>query len=347
MTLIRGQTITCARIRHATLLGYIKQSVSLHTDRGLPNPHQADIDYIKIMTNAVKKFETVPKRKEMISDSMFHYIKNLASRASADSLVRAITDWIALGCYTGFRKSEWCSDNHDTFATIDDPNWGDRPNALPIIAEDFSFSSETGRRVHDVDTSPDDAITFTSLCFRKQKNNDNGQTLTYRRRADSHWMCPTQASLNIVRRARRLSAPAHSPVALYRDNTTGKRRLITASQTATFLRHVAHKVFDIPTGHKDLLAWSCHSIRVTAANLLHRARFSDSYIKNRLRWRSDTFLMYLRNTFYTADQHTQAITLGLDPPEPSVARPLEPHETALGTDSVSHRPPPVTRMART
>ena len=114
------------------------------------------------------------------------------------------------------------------------------------------------------------------------------------------------------------------PLALYRDNTTGKRRLITASQTATFLRHVAHKVFDIPTGHKDLLAWSCHLIRITAANLLHRARFSDSYIKNRLRWRSDTFLMYLRNTFYTADQHTQAITLGLDPPEPSVARPLEP-----------------------
>jgi hypothetical protein len=82
-------------------------------------------------------------------------------------------------------------------------------------------------------------------------------------------------------------------------------------------------------GHKDLLAWSCHSIHVTAANLLHRARFSDSYIKNRLRWRSDTFLMYLHNTFYTADQHTKAITLGLDPPDRNVSRPLEPHESLL------------------
>jgi hypothetical protein len=44
------------------------------------------------MTNAVKKYETVPKRKEMISDSMFHYIAKLASRASEDLLARAITD---------------------------------------------------------------------------------------------------------------------------------------------------------------------------------------------------------------------------------------------------------------
>jgi hypothetical protein len=57
------------------------------------------------MTNAIKKYKTVPKCKEMISDNMFHYIANLASRASKDSLVHAVTDCIALGCYTGFQKS--------------------------------------------------------------------------------------------------------------------------------------------------------------------------------------------------------------------------------------------------
>lgn len=74
------------------------------------------------------------------------------------------------------------------------------------------------------------------------------------------------------------------------------------------------KVFDIPTSHRDLLTWFCHSICVMAMNLLHRTRFSNSCIKNRLRWRSDTFMMYLRNTFYTADQHTKVIILGLNPP---------------------------------
>jgi hypothetical protein len=149
-----------------------------------------------------------------------------------------------------------------------------------------------------------------------------GQTLTYRR-----W----QASLNIVRRARRLGSPPNSPAVVYHDPTTNKHHLITASQVTIFLHHVAHKVFNIPVGHKDLLAWSCHFICVTTANLLHlhRARFSDSYIMNHLQWRSNTFLMYLRNTFYTADQHTNAITLGLDPPDRSIVWPLEPHESFL------------------
>ena len=55
VSLLRGRTITGVRIRHATLLGYIKQAVTLHIDRGLPNPQHVDINYIKVMTNAVKK----------------------------------------------------------------------------------------------------------------------------------------------------------------------------------------------------------------------------------------------------------------------------------------------------
>jgi hypothetical protein len=37
------------------------------------------------MTNAVKKYETVPKHKEMISDSMFHYMAALSKRTYCDS----------------------------------------------------------------------------------------------------------------------------------------------------------------------------------------------------------------------------------------------------------------------
>ena len=115
----------------------------------------------------------------MISNSMFHYITNIASCASKDLRVHSIVDWIALCCYTGFHKSEWCSDNNDSFTTINDPNWGNCPNMLSIVARDFSFSSATGCRIHDIAATPNDDITFMSLCFRKQKNNDNRQTLTY------------------------------------------------------------------------------------------------------------------------------------------------------------------------
>jgi hypothetical protein len=43
--------------------------------------------------------------------------------------------------------------------------------------------------------------------------------------------------------------------------------------------------------------------------------------------------MYLRNTFYTVDRHTNAVTLGLDPPVRELARPLHPHDSIIRTDA--------------
>ncbi len=44
--------------------------------------------------------------------------------------------------------------------------------------------------------------------------------------------------------------------------------------------------------------------------------------------------MYLRNTFYAASQHTEVVTLGLDPPPDDATRPLEPHEDLLASRPV-------------
>ena len=91
VSVIRGHTITGMRIRHSMLQGYVKQALRLHTDRGMINPRLADVNYIKIMTNAVRKYESVPKCKETISNSMFHYIAKLALRSSEDSLIHDTT----------------------------------------------------------------------------------------------------------------------------------------------------------------------------------------------------------------------------------------------------------------
>ena len=53
-------------------MGYVKQATSLHEDCGLAHRKLVDLGYIKIMTDTVKKFETVPKQHEMISNSIFH-----------------------------------------------------------------------------------------------------------------------------------------------------------------------------------------------------------------------------------------------------------------------------------
>jgi hypothetical protein len=46
-----------------------------------------------------------------------------------------------------------------------------------------------------------------------------------------------------------------------------------------------------------------HSIRITACNELDRLGVNDSFIQRRLRWKSLTFLTYLRNTIYSARRH--------------------------------------------
>ena len=337
VSLVHGETIRYIPIRYATLKGYIAQALECHTQRKLISPKEAEIDYIKIITSAVQKYEKMPNRREMIYDSMYHHMIKLRSRYSEshpDCLVVALCDWMFLGRYVGFRKSEWCNDHKTAYTKIDDPEWGSRPDALSLIKEDIQFFSSTGAPV----TLPEaalltrdlpEAIAYVELLIRKQKNNDNYQTLKYNRCTKNSALCPVLAAFRIVCRATHLNLPDEHPVAIYRDSTTKERRQITGRECNMFLRQVASTVFKIPLNSPALKKWSTHSVRVTAANLLHRARFSDSYIKNRLRWRSNTFLMYLRNTFYTADDHTKALDIGISPQQPSDFRPAEYHETFI------------------
>jgi hypothetical protein len=138
----------------------------------------------------------------------------------------------------------------------------------------------------------------------------NGEIIPYYKDVENPEFCPVNAALRIVQRAIRLQVPAGDPLAVYQASKgiyKGKRCFITADQTAMFLRAVAQKVFHLKATDDSLSRWSAHSIRVTAANLLHRQGFSDTYIQMRLRWRSTVFLDYLRNTMYTAAAHTKAL----------------------------------------
>lgn len=271
----------------------------------------------------------------MIHNVMFiHMAKlyNKHAKHSPDSLVVALCEWIFLGHYVGFRSGEWCHESPTKYAHIDDPEWGNRPDAVALIPQDITFFDKAGSRINIKEehknnhhTALPPAIKYVELCIRKQKNNDNYQTLKYAQTKHNVTMCPVKAAFNIYCRSIRLNLPNTYPAAVYKT-ATEKINLITQDDTNIFLRRIAATVFKLNTQSPDLQKWSTHSIRVTAANLLHRAGFSDTYIKNRLCWKSDTFLIYLRNTFYTASTHTGALDLEISPPTTTHRRPLEPHK---------------------
>ena len=118
------------------------------------------------------------------------------------------------------------------------------------------------------------------------------------------------AALRIHFRAQRLDNPDEEPLGVFHCKSgkyKGQRCFITAKQVARFLRTTAQVVFHLKTDDEVLQRWSAHSLRVTACNLLHRQGFSDTYIQTRLRWTSNAFLGYLRNTLYNAAAHTKAL----------------------------------------
>lgn len=281
------------------------------------------------MLDTVKKYESVAKRRNMISDPMAHWLHKLAQSQKDDTCHAAIVDWVKLGRYTGFRSSEWCQTKMNTFARITDLE-GQPTQAM--ILTDFVFLDKNERVLTIKHRSFDaSAVAFVRICWRYQKNAQNGETITFARDDTHPSFCPVRAALRIALRAIRLGVSHDTPLGVYRD-ATGKRRFITDSQTATLLRRAAAATFGLRPNDPALALWSTHSIRVTAANLLHRQQFSDSYIQKRLRWQSNTFLMYLRNTIYGAKQHKLRLDISdsnLPPRDQRDTRAAEPHELLL------------------
>ena len=83
---------------------------------------------------------------------------------------------------------------------------------------------------------------------------------------------------------------------------------ITDKDVKKYLQLAAKEALGIDDP-KVLSKWTSHSLRVTAANELHRLGFSNIYIKHRLRWRLDVFPNYLRHTIHIARNHTKAMSL--------------------------------------
>jgi hypothetical protein len=99
------------------------------------------------------------------------------------------------------------------------------------------------------------------------------------------------------------------PLAVYQNPTTKKIHTITSSEIDTKLRQLASSVYNINpvTNKSDLACWSSHSLRVEACQILYAHGFHPFEIKALLRWRSDSFMEYLRDIAWVARKRNDAI----------------------------------------
>jgi hypothetical protein len=90
-----------------------------------------------------------------------------------------------------------------------------------------------------------------------------------------------------------------------------RRTYITNASIDRIMKQIAKACYDLDT--KQVGQYSTHSVRVGAAVHLHAANFSGDKIMERLRWKSNKYMVYLRNIPQLAAQQTAAIhTIDID-----------------------------------
>ena len=117
-----------------------------------------------------------------------------------------------------------------------------------------------------------------------------------------------EACQRLRNRAINLRIAKDKPIAVFTEIINGKSitRLVDDIHIKRLLQEAASKEYNIKC-KKELSAFTSHSVRVGACVLLHSQNISPEDIKFWLRWRSDTFRMYLRNIVELAERHRDAI----------------------------------------
>ena len=308
-SLIQGNNILSRTVRSTTLKGYITAVALIFKDRKLPFPPTvlSSGGRTREIIAEVKRWEQIPNLRYPISDEMLLYFlslqSDLVSSNNPDSLDASLIDWIIINRHLGCRASEY---SQSTQSKIDKHIVDDKGTSITLAftRNDFAFQDAQERRI-DTSTSITSLPQYLLATFRVQKNRMNGQEVNVAANRDSPSLCAVKAGLRIYHRSVRLGKSADEPLGVYKK-ACGKSGYFTSKQMANLLQRAAVAAHNLEDP-AEISRYTSHSLRVWAATLLNHAGCTGPYIQIRLRWKSETFLSYLRNTHAIADKHSAAL----------------------------------------
>ena len=304
--LTEGGTIERKSVRAKTLKAYLKAAADFMVEAGHPDPRFSEsslahntekyLPRLKIILDEQRRWETMEDKKDPVTPEMILWLRHQAASAGFTSVIAATTDWAALGLSAGFRISEYGQTSKRVFKEymqLRDGSTQKLPRAF--VLQDFEFADDKFRPLH-----PDQRhrAAYLTITWRKQKNADNGKQITFHRARDPR-LCPVRAGANIYTRAITL----HHSDGILGVSEAGP---ITDKQIEKTLQSAARSVYGY-SKKEAKQRFTSHSIRVGACVLLHEVGKTAAFIKERLRWKSDSFMEYLRNTARLAHQHAAAL----------------------------------------
>ncbi len=312
VSLTSNETIYCKTIKSSTVNLYVTDAAKLAIFNNKPEPIKNALNqrssYIANVINEHKRWESMPNHREPLTYSMVDHLFNITHipimNPQNDTLPASVIDWFILGMQTGMRKSEWYQDRY----LLRKHN---KLFQIGMAHHQHLHWTTLSSKAHVVNV----LITLDTLLFQMkklsnfvgtfQKNGNNGEILTYMANDTFPYRCPVRAALRIRERAIRLQVPPALPIAVFR-NDNGFSQYIDDFHVIQIMQFLAKTVYNI-TDPDDLARFTCDSIKVGACVLLHETGKTPDFIKARLRWYSDAYQMYLRNTPKLAMLHHQAV----------------------------------------
>lgn len=317
-----GHTLYCRSIRLATIIKYVDAAASFlalfgpvaHDYRKNSNRDTKNSPILQNIYNDLKRYEKQSTRREAYDTKMLEHLCGEIEKHKLDIDTQevALSDWYTCGLFMGLRLTEWAQEANKWEPTTPLRDIYGSTKALCI--GDFNYETSARHRLTALEAAtfqgPDSDIERCWVMFRTQKNGQNHEKKMFVRNINTKGRCFIATSLRIIRRFIRLRGnnDTTTPLALYR-NQAGETALVTATAIEKNMRATAAAVYKIKKDD-ELQLWSAHSLRVGACNSLHAMGFSPSEIKWTLRWRSDSFMDYLRNTHVMATKQNRVLDEG-------------------------------------
>ena len=312
--LLTGYTIEVAKklclddskCKVGTIKGYLRVVNKFYQDNRLPEPWDSkDVESeINILLKSQESFEKEPARRSPLHPYAIAKMMELANASDPLGFQACVWDFTGLGRFGGFRLQEFAMDaKHVVKLYI-------LPDGSSVVRcftnKNFIARGEQNVRVAEP-LSNRRKVKSLGTVFEVQKNRMNGQEIDHARLPVEHVKyCPVELGLNILSRAKYLDySEPNDPLCVYKDES-GVTCFLTGEDITTYYRDITRTVLP-NTSDEELKLVSTHSLRVTACVLLHEANKDGTYIKLRLRWKSDCFEIYLRNTKKITAQHALAL----------------------------------------
>jgi hypothetical protein len=309
ISLFQGQGLRSSPVRSDTAKQYLRAAVSWSADVQGPDVryrkptfasrYQILADPLKKILETRRSWETLPNRREPFTPAMLMHLDCSTRGAHPDSLDRTLCDWYAVGLNTGCRRSEWAQEASKPIKMSPD---GKGP--LSFTRNDIWFFDSLLRPIPIRLVATGHHIpSFVKLRWRFQKNGDNGEIKTFGANL-GHTSCMVSAMIRIIQRSFRLRLADNYPLAVFCSGP--QVSLIDDSHITAHLRQLAVAVYG-NMSPEDLQRFSSHSLRVGACVILHASGKDELFIKHRLRWRSSSFMNYLRDVPILALEHAAVL----------------------------------------